>query len=207
MRPDGLAELFHQLHVAHGIETALHLDGLDALAAGGDGLVHGGFNVEHDAETVRDGDGLAVLTAEQLVNGLVERLAHDVVERDVDGGLGVNKAADGLVHLVMDEVDVKGIHAHDGGEEVVADDDLGRLVRLAVVAAEIAAPLRHGGGFAVADDAVVGLDFQNDPALPDVGGAARPRVAAARGDAHLINFIRFDFHSVSFLSAVQPRVT
>ena len=30
----------------------------------------------------------------------------------------------------------------------------------------------------------------------DVGGAARPGVAAARGDAHLINFIRFDFHSV-----------
>ncbi len=84
-------------------------------------------------------------------------LAEDVPEGDIDGGDGDHAyalATEGhrlAVHVLPEEFDIPGVSTDEEGLEVEIDDLFGNLWR--------------EGGVADADDAGVGFDFADEPAV------------------------------------------
>ena len=118
------------------------------------------------------GDFLALFPAEQLIDRHVERLAHDVVERDVDGALRSQQHAPALeilaaVELLPDPADLHGIFADEKLAEVFERADHGQF-----------APTQ--AGLAQPGDAFVGFDLDDQL----VAVADPDRQGFDRSDAH-----------------------
>ena len=72
----------------------------------------------HDAQAVADRDAVAQLAAQELVDGDASRLARDVVQRHVDGRLGVRVPLDDTVHQPMAGADLARVLALQDREQV-----------------------------------------------------------------------------------------
>ena len=99
------------------------------------------------------GDLLALFAAEQLIDRDVERLAHDVVERNVDGALGGQQHAPAFeilaaIEFLPDPADLHGVFADEELAEVLERADHGQL-----------APAQ--AGLAQPGDAFVGFDLDH----------------------------------------------
>ncbi len=140
-RPPAEAELHG------GVALVLVLLGFDAEFVEGHGVEAAGV----------DGDLLLGAAAEEAEDGLLRGLAEEVPEGDVDradGGHGDALAAEGhgaAIHLLPEELGVPGIGADEHGLEVVVDAGLGDE--------------RGEGGVAEADEACVGEDLDENPAM------------------------------------------
>ena len=134
-----------------------HLERREALLQVGFGLLLHFLQVGAVELAVVAGDLLFRAPAEQLEHRLVDALAQQVPDRDVDrrdrrhahalAAPGVRRAAHALVQVLV----VPGVLAHHQRREVLVDDLLGDARRQ-----------RH---VAVADHAVVGLDLDDGPAV------------------------------------------
>ena len=147
----------HAFGAVDGAPAEAELHGFVAFV-----LVFLGFGAElgdgHGVEAAGvDGDFFLGAAAEEAEDGLLGGFAEEVPEGDVDGGDGDHGdalAAEGhgaAVHLLPEELDVPGVGAEEDGREVGVDEGLGDLGR--------------EGGVAEADEAGVGEDFDEHPAV------------------------------------------
>jgi hypothetical protein len=155
-----------QLRVA---QADLHLDRAEAHGCVFLGFLHRFLDQAVHVDEVEAG-GIclnlgAVGAADQLVDGLVHRAAHDVPQRDVDARKG--RDAEALRAIVLDAV-IK-VLPHHLDVEGVAADDAGAVLRLDQ-------RLVHGGGpvaLAPASDPLVGRDLDDARGARGVDPAAR----------------------------------
>src|ERR1017187_3416825 len=167
-RADGFAHGAHQLHIFHHAGRAIdrapaeaELHRFIALA-----LVHFGFGAQVVERLAVEAAGVhgdlpLGAAAEQLEDGLFGGLAHEVPEGDIDRADG--RHADALaaerhglaVHVLPEEFGIEGVFAHDDGLQVEVDDLLGDA--------------RRERGVADADEAGVGEDLDDQPAVKAEG--------------------------------------
>src|SRR5690606_32038842 len=115
-----VAQAADQLDVALRVEPGLALYGEDAF---GDRLLRllDAPVDRHDAERMGDFDTVAEVAAQQLADRPAQRLAGDVVDRDIERRLGVGVALHHTVHAGVDVGDLKRGNVLYGGEQVCGD--------------------------------------------------------------------------------------
>ncbi len=158
-------------HVAFRLDADLDLHGAEALldGPGGDG---GGFVRFLPGDGELGGDEVAHGAAEQAVDRQADRFAEEVPEGHLQPGFGEGIARDALGDHAGQALDVPGVLADEQRGEVGVDQVGGGDLILA-------APDRGAGDLAEADQALVGMQLDEQegrdgvraaPALDGAGG-------------------------------------
>ncbi len=136
VRPDRLAHRTDSFGIELEIaQTDLHLDGAEAVILEFQRLLDGFLDQAIHVDEVEAGgvgnDFAAIGAADQFVNGLVHRAAHDVPQRDIDAGDGRDRHAgravilDAIVEVLPDRLDVERIAADHARLVLRLDEGLG----------------------------------------------------------------------------------
>ena len=169
-----LANAAHQLHVACRFDPDLELYRAHALADHLPHLLHP--LVDRDQpDGMGDGDAIAHLAAEQLVDGYAPTAAGEIVRSELHRRLGVRVALDHGVHARVQLDEVVGLEADHDRSQIPIDHQHGGGRRLAEVTAEIPAPVLEHRRLSPADVAVIALHPGDDIAA-DLLGLARELV-------------------------------
>ena len=140
----------HPREVAGQVEPDLHLQASHAPAQELLGQRPDARQVEGpDHHLGRD--DVADLAAQKLIDRHAQRLAGDVPERHLDGGLGERIELDQEIHQLAERRDLGRIGTHQGRPDQVVERRDAALARLA-------APERRDGRLAQPDQAVIGMN-------------------------------------------------
>lgn len=150
---DGGADGADAGDVVFGVGAEFYFDDLEAAGDGGGGFFGHEFG-RVDAEGEAGAEWAGGGAAEELVEGEIGGAGEDVVEGHVEGGADLG--------VVFEEA-VEVCHAVFDGEGVLVDEEFGEVLGGGEVdGLGFAAEFPEGGGFAVAGEAGVGVDAEED---------------------------------------------